>query len=169
MNFLKRITKNIAENKKLQERLNNQLSGTYHYLTQSCSCLDKILKNIHAMSDISTSNEETKLNEKLHTNRILNNINDFGYNFSEYADELEGLKVLVADAKLNKKQTKLYNLLTEAKEKQIHNFLETYSRFLVKCQIHHTHKKQIKDKFIEVINKLEIPLHTENLNEIKNK
>lgn len=158
MNFLKLL----KERKENNTRFNSTSNTALRFLEQSCVDIDKILKNIHALEDNSLIIEDKKVNEHLYSQRLLNNLSDFECDFSRFNEEVKDLKSLVSTFKLSRKQNKIYVMLTEATEAQQFSFLETYSRFLVKCQIHHTRKTQIKEKYIQVIKNLEIPLHTES-------
>ena len=164
MNFLKRI----KQKKETCNRLDNSLNLTLNYLQQSCVNLDKLLKNIHKLSINDNLNKESENFCSLYTKIIIVNLSDFEYNFSNYRCELEDLQSLAGCTKLHRKQNKIFKQVSEAKETQEFNFLEVYSKFLVQCQIHHTQKKQIKQKFIEVINNLNIPIHTNENEENKN-
>lgn len=164
MNFLKKL----KQKKEISNRINNSLDVTLNYLQNSCTNLSKMLKNIHALSDNNYANKTFENSSSFYVHNLLNYLSEFEYNFSNYTSELGDLQSLASSVKLSRKQNKIFKKVSEAKETQEFNFLEVYSKFLVQCQIHHTQKKQIKQKFIEVINNLNLPIHTTKNEESKN-
>lgn len=161
------LFKKIAKQNEQKQLIKKTIKSANSYLLDTCATMDKLLKLIHYIEE-----QQPKINinvrECFQTNQSLNILDflgSFEYFYSNYKNEVAILQNYTKDnpkAKLKIKNPDEVIYSVNA------SFIEIYSRFLVKIQFSEEFKNLVKEKFIEIIQTQQIPLHTNENSNNKN-